>query len=284
MRVSVCVGKYAKIPYSIRDLEIHVYSMEELCYVLKENAFLLDMSLLDENLVNWIDTECGLEELARELYPLVRKQGSLSAFVTMIQEYVGLYDRETIYAVECVLKEGSGLSSIEKRKNQIDYLVRKNRYPAAVHSYDDLLSKWAETEEKGEQMPGSKVKAAILHNKGVALAGMMEYAAAAECFGQAYETDPTPQQYQAFLAAKRVELNESEYLSFVAERPECYEMSLQLEKIIEEMKTSFPEQLMAKQLADLKECREGMEKQKYYNEVERITRSLKEGYRSSVSE
>ena len=45
MRVSVCVGSYATIPYTIEELELSVYSMEELCYCLKENAFLLDVSL-----------------------------------------------------------------------------------------------------------------------------------------------------------------------------------------------------------------------------------------------
>ena len=45
MRVSVCVGSYAKMPYRIPGLGTDVYSMEELCYCLKENAFLLDLSV-----------------------------------------------------------------------------------------------------------------------------------------------------------------------------------------------------------------------------------------------
>ena len=57
MRISVCVGNYAKVPYRIPELEVNVFSVEELCYCIKENAFLLDLSLLDDGLLNWIERE-----------------------------------------------------------------------------------------------------------------------------------------------------------------------------------------------------------------------------------
>ena len=64
MRISICVGDYAKTPYCIPGLEINVRSMEELCYCMRENAYMLDLSLLDDGLVRWIEQECGLKELA----------------------------------------------------------------------------------------------------------------------------------------------------------------------------------------------------------------------------
>ncbi len=284
MRVSVCVGDYATTPYCIAGPEIRVYCMEELCYCLRENAFLLDLSLLEEKLVDWIAEECKVKELAKELYPMVRKQGALSSFVTLILEYVGLYDSEIIREVEKVLKEGSGLSKLEKRKNQIDYLVRKRKYPAAVHRYDDLLAVWQEEWESGGQLPMDRVKAQILHNKGVALACMMEYGAAAECFWQANEIEEREENYQAYLAAKRMELSEGDYLGFIAEQPGSYEQSLKLEKRIEQLKEGFKEQEAAAVLEDLQEWREGEKKQRYYDELDRIAQVLRESYRNSVSE
>lgn len=282
MRVSVCVGNYAAAPYCIAGLEIPVYCMEELCYCLRENAFLLDLSVMDEGLVKWIDEECGIKELAKELYPMVRKQGSLSAFVTMLLEYTGLYTKETILEVEKVLKEGSGLSGIEKRKKQIDYLVRKEQYPAAVHRYDELLSRWQEESEQGMEMPGARVRAEILHNKGVALAGMMEYKAAAECFREANEIEQNAQRYQAYLAAKRMELEENDYLSFIADQPGSYEQSLALEKQIDRLKDEFRESEMGMRLAKLREWRFGADKQRYYEELENMIQRLKDNYRNSV--
>ena len=60
MRVSVCVGNYAKEPYRIPGLEMDVFSMEELCYGIKENAYLLDLSFLDDGLLDWIERAEGV--------------------------------------------------------------------------------------------------------------------------------------------------------------------------------------------------------------------------------
>ena len=171
MKASLCVGEYCETAYNIEELEIRVYCMEELCYCLKENAFLLDMSIMNDKLVDWIGEECRVRELAKQLYPMVHKQGSLSAFVLTILQYVGIYGEEELQAVAQVLKQGSGLSNLEKRKSQIDYMVEKRKYAAAIRGYDMLLETWSDLEREGRELPAGKVRAAILHNKGVALTG-----------------------------------------------------------------------------------------------------------------
>ena len=168
MKASLCVGEYCETAYNIEELEIRVYCMEELCYCLKENAFLLDMSIMNDKLVDWIGEECRVRELAKQLYPMVHKQGSLSAFVLTILQYVGIYGEEELQAVAQVLKQGSGLSNLEKRKSQIDYMVEKRKYAAAIRGYDMLLETWSDLEREGRELPAGKVRAAILHNKGVA--------------------------------------------------------------------------------------------------------------------
>lgn len=139
MKASLCVGEYCETAYNIEELEIRVYCMEELCYCLKENAFLLDMSIMNDKLVDWIGEECRVRELAKQLYPMVHKQGSLSAFVLTILQYVGIYGEEELQAVAQVLKQGSGLSNLEKRKSQIDYMVEKRKYAAA---FADMICYW----------------------------------------------------------------------------------------------------------------------------------------------
>ena len=282
MSISICVGEYAKTSYCIPGLEMQVFCMEELCYCLKENAFLLDLSLLNEKLVDWIAGECKLKELATRLYPLVRKQGSLSSFVALIFDYVGLYDEDTLRELDSVLKEGAGLSRIEKRKNQIDNLVEKKKYMAALHQYEELLELWQEECRYGIEMPTEKVKAGIFHNKGVALAGMMEYKEAAEAFKAAWDIYKSDQSYLAYFAAKRMELSERDYLAFIAEQPDSYELSLQLERKVEHLKGEFCNQESYRKLEQLQEWRRGSEKQQYYEEVENIAGVLKANYRSCV--
>ncbi|MCM1056631.1 MAG: hypothetical protein NC517_03365 [Firmicutes bacterium] len=284
MRVSVCVGNYASTPYCVPGIEINVCCMEELCFVLKENAFLLDLSLMNDELLDWIERECGLKELARALHSMVHKQGSLSAFVATIQNYVGLYDVQTVAETEQVLKQGAGLSSIEKKKNQVDHLVKKKKYISAVRGYDSLIEKWQENVEEGEALPAAECLAAIWHNKGVALARLMIYEKAAECFLTAYELEGRRDFYRDYLAAKRMALSESEYVSFVAENTERYELTLELEKDMERLVGEWEQQPEYLRLYAHRELRTGDRKQKYYEENERLTQALKDSYRKSVAD
>lgn len=284
MRVSVCVGNYASTPYCVPGIEINVFCMEELCFVLKENAFLLDFSVMNDELLGWIEKECGLKELARALHPMVHKQGSLSTFVALILNFTGLYDGQIVAETEQVLKQGAGLSIIEKKKSQIDYLVKKKKYILAVRGYDGLIQKWQENVEEGEILPAAECLASIWHNKGVALAGLMIYEKAAECFLQAYEMEERKDFYLDYLAAKRMVLSESEYVAFVAENTERYELTLELEKDMERLTDEWEQQPEYLRLYAHRELRTGDRKQKYYEENERLTQTLKDSYRKSVAD
>ncbi len=283
MRVSVCVGNYAKTPYCVPGLEMNVYCMEELCYCMKENVFLLDVSLMNDRLLHWIEQECGLKELAKELHPLVHRQGSLSGFVRMLMEYTGLYEKSVIRQVEQMLRQGAGLSRIERKKGQVDYLVNKKKYIAAVREYDGLLAMWKEQESAGEPLPAVSCLSAILHNKGVALAGMMLYERAAECFLAAYRADGSADCFRDYLAARRMMLSESEYVAFASEQSEGYEQTLELERDMERFREEWEQQPEYLLLYHRRESRTGGDRQQYQEESGRLIRNMKDSYRSSVS-
>lgn len=282
MRISICVGEYAAVPYCVPGLELSVYCIEELCYCIRENAFLIDASLMNDDLVNWIDKDCGLTDLAKELYPMVHKKGSLSSFVTMILEFTGLYDGTVTGEVEQTLKKGAGLSGIEKRKSQIDYLVKKKKYGAAILGYEELLSQWQEMLKEGGELPAGKVRSGILHNKGVAFAGLMLYAQAAECFLEAYGIEKDSRMYEDYLAAKRMELAEEAYIAFAAENPQGYEAALKLEQKMEELKKNWRLQPEFLRLQERKGFRRDGEMQKYCEDNEQIAQALKSSYRISA--
>lgn len=284
MRVCACVGNYAEIPYDIPGLEINVYCVEELCYCIRENAFLLDLSLMNDRLLKWLEQQCGLRELVKLLYPLVHKKGSLSAFVVTLLQYVGLYEDGIIREVEQVLKKGAGLNSIERRKSQIDYLVTKKKYLVALKGYDDLLQKWEEQENQGEVMPAVSCLAAIWHNKGVVYIGMMLYERAAECFERAYALCPDSENGMSFLAAERLALSDEKYVALAAEHKELYQQTLELEKSLEQLIEEWEQQPEYLTLYNRRELRGSGNWQKYHQDNERLTLSLKDSYRSSVME
>ncbi len=278
MKVSLSVGNYAVRPFYMEGLGYHVYCAEELCYCLKENAFLLDADLMNDKLLGWLGQDCGLGELADELSVMVHKKGSLSAFVIRILEYVGFYDLETMREVEQTLKRGAGLSMLEKRKLRIDQLLDLRKFAAAQAEYDGLLRLWEETSSQGGAA-GADLKARLLHNKGVALAGLMRYGQAARAFYQAYETDGSLESLRCYLAAKRMELEDKEYVAFAAGLPEYTETALQLEKDVELLNRRWTREADYQRLSV---------RQKFLHEDERgyeeenvhLMKSLKDAYRS----
>lgn len=292
MRVSVCVGNYAETPYCFESFGIRVYCAEELCHALKENAFLLDADIMSDELITWLGEDCGLKELERELHPLVHRQGSLSVFVSMILQYVGFYDTGVVHQVEQTLKRGAGLSIFEKRKSRADYLVRKQKYTAAILEYDSLLAQWDRSQGEEREKPAREdtagpaiaLRAGLLHNKGVAMCGLMHYTEAAECFCKAYEAGGAKESFEAYLSAKRLGMPEEDYISFVAGLENSFEVSLRLEQRKEQLEQEWKRSEEALRLAQRGEWRESGDKQKYYEDNERLIRSLKDSYRGSVGE
>ncbi len=277
--VMVCVGDYAQEPYVLPKLGVRVYCMEELCYCLKENAFLLDCSVMNDGLLDFIGKDCQLPGLAQALQPLARRQESLSDFVGRIMTYVGLYGPETVRQVEETLKAGSGLSDYEKLKLQTDHLAEQKRYEEALKSYDRLLARIRENQEM-EVPVLQALQADILHNKGVIHARQMLYGQAAEYFYQAWKTGGERQDYFAdYLAARRMQLPERDYVSLVAECPEQYRASLELERSLEVTELAWRDTPEYKRLAQLRARRAGGELSEYCEETDRILQALKNDYR-----
>jgi len=64
-RVYLCLGRNAEVPYYFERARAHVWNIEELCYFVRENAWLLEPSVLGKELMLWIGEQCKLPELAK---------------------------------------------------------------------------------------------------------------------------------------------------------------------------------------------------------------------------
>lgn len=275
-RAIMLCGNDAKTPYRFINPDVLVYTIEELCFILRENAFLLDVDVMDKRLVSWIDTECGLRALAASLYSLIHQKGTVSSFVMTILEFTGNYSEEELQETERLLKQGASLSTYEKYKKRIDYMVGNGKLVQAMSEYDDLLAVLPQVE--------NELSAKVLHNKAVAMTGLFLFEQAADCFLSSYEMYPLRETYIEYLAAKRLALGEEDYIAFVATIPEAYEDSLELEKRVEEITESWQGYLNKRRLDQLKEWKENGNFTRYYEEVEKLIQGLKHSYRHNISE
>lgn len=283
MKVTVCLGKYAKNPYCFDKFGLRVYSIEELCFYLKENALFLDLGIVSDKLVSWIQNECELEELAKLLHPMVHQKGSLSAFVTLIQEYTGFYDRDVIKEIAGTLKQGSGLSIFEKHKNIVDKQAMEKKYVLALKGYDNLISKINATHLSGP-IEDSVLLGKLWHNKGVVLAELMYYESAAVCFLQSYEFTQSKESYMAYLGAKRMVLSEKEYVAFIAEDKHNYKITLQLEERLKAVKEQWEDTTECMRVRELQKQRVNANDVRYHEEREMLVELIKRNYKSCVTE
>lgn len=291
MKPRISVGKYAAVPYCLETLKIRVYCLEELVYCFRENAFLLDADIMSDTLLNWIKEECKEEDLEKELYSLVHQTGSLSAFVICIMEYVGFYEKEIIEQVEETLRESSGLNKYEKKKKRVDYFTENRRYLAALEGYNQLLQEWEEKQKEGEEK-GLEQKdlefpenylSNLLHNKGVALAGLMQYEKAAEAFLKAYEYSQNSKSFQCYLAALQMQQTEKSVIDLATQVNGSFEDAHFLEKKMQKLQREWEEGESSQYLQQRKALHEENIKQ-YYKENSRLISALKETYRKECFE
>ena len=79
----LCHNKKASQPYKITRIHRKIYTIEELCYYLCNNLYLIDYTIMNEKICEWLYSELDMRELAGELLDLIQKKGSCSAFWSM---------------------------------------------------------------------------------------------------------------------------------------------------------------------------------------------------------
>ena len=269
-------GAYAEIPYYMDKFYVNLYSVEELCYLLVENAELLDQEVMQRDLVKWLDEQCGLDQLAHTLYSLLNQNGSTVAFAGTILEYVNLYPPEVISQTEQIIRNNEGLNPYERGKAKADYMLQNKKYFTSLKQYYGLLAKIPDTD--------SLLRAKILHNMGVACAKLFLFKQAADWFLEAYETDRDEASLELYLASLRLHFEDKDYVAYIAEHPEYHDVSLRVERQMERSYGQFEGTDANRMLFTLQVFREegnstaGSDVQ-YYQEIEKLTTGLKESYR-----
>ena len=70
----LCQVKRASLPFYVENISKNIYSIEELCYYFYKNIYLIDESIINERLCNWLKDELGLSKLYEKLYRIWKKK------------------------------------------------------------------------------------------------------------------------------------------------------------------------------------------------------------------
>ena len=193
----ICNEPIAALPYYIEGISWNVYSLEELCYYVEHNTYLLEKDFMNEELCTWIGKEVKNLKLAERLRDIMRMDGRLSEFVLALLVDCGYCPRETIKEIIRVVRDMEEKSDFECNKVRADRLMEKEKYLSSIYEYKRLL----DSNEAGEQK--KELIGNIWHNLGTAYTRLFLFQEAMHCYAKAYELNGNPASQEAILMAGR---------------------------------------------------------------------------------
>lgn len=205
MSYDLCLLKQAEKPYYIENIRTGIYSLEELCFYLYNNICLIDESIMNERLCDWIRDELKLPRLYRQLYEQLEKQESAVFFVLPIFREAGYLSPQEMHEFQDRLTKLEVQSEDMKQKLRADYLVREKMFARAIGEYRRIL---------GHRNPGklgTQFYAAIWNNLGAAYAGLFQFEQAAACFWESYSLLQTKETFRKYISALPLFLTEEAY-------------------------------------------------------------------------
>ncbi len=272
----LCIGTYAKNPYHIDKMGRNVYCIEELCYLIVQNAFLLDEDSFDKELFDWIAAECSLDRLADELRRMYAKKCSIASMAGTILDYVGYNTKKEINKTEEILRANAGMDVYKKRLSRADFLMRNGRYQMAFKEYEFLLTNTPDL--------NNELRARIEHNEGVMYARLFLFERAEKMFLAAFEHGHDKESYIQYLASVRMRLTDKDYVAFIADNEEAYEASLELEKRMDEAHDLYAASDDKHTLGTISVYKAEGRMHEYYQQVGDTAEALKLEYRDLVKE
>jgi len=198
------IGSLSTTPYYLSGLGLSIYSMDELCFYLVRDSYILDNDLVDIKLCDYIEEHLGLKVISDTLRDLIAENAPVGEIVTTILEKTGYCDESEIRKIRQILVDNASLSFAAKRKQRGDNLVKSGKYSRAIEEYQYVLSRISSQDEP-------ELCSAIMHNIGSAYAQMFLMDKAVEYYKKAYEIDGNKESLTLYLSAKRMQMKGEEF-------------------------------------------------------------------------
>ena len=187
MSLLLCRPEPVRHPYYIEILGIHIYSSQELCYVIYNNPLLAMEDFLDTPLLTFIRDELNLEALAGKLSEMADQKNSRDAMLLLILSECDYYTESEVNRLKQILASYRKLRPAEYLKAVADALFRKKQYGKAVARYQKILE--LPEDETGDDEFCSRV----YHNLGAAYAQMFRYEKAFKALDRSYGLHKDPE-------------------------------------------------------------------------------------------
>lgn len=217
-----CTGRKGNRPFYLNKICIRIYSADELAYCVCDNPEILETDIFSPELIQWLDEECGVTEMAKELNRCMARGLPLSRYVEAVIDHVSFVSEKEKKSVLDIVRQGSGGNVIKRRKSHADFYLRKERFDHAIREYEALIEQVDPAERE--------FLAGVYHNLGVAFARQFLFEQSAEAFRNAFLLDGKSIHYYCYAAAMRMYLPDREYIQQISSGYDHSEETLKLEE------------------------------------------------------
>ena len=192
----LCQVKKAEKPFYIENISTNIYSIEELCYYLYNNLYLVDRSLISNKLCTWLDEELKLPKLAAKLRPFIGKEAGLEEILYPIFKEINYLAYEELKTLNGRIEARNKESEEIREKRKGDALMENRMYVNAIRVYQKLL-------EKDSREISREMRERILHNQGCAYSYLFQMDKALDCFFAAWKVNQSEKALKIYLLAYR---------------------------------------------------------------------------------
>ena len=229
----LCHDKRALNPYEITRIHRKIYTIEELCYYLCNNLYLIDYTIMNEQLLNWIEEELDLKELSDELKNVIRTHGSVETFVLTILKRSKIYKESEMIRIQNVLERLKNQKDIERQKYKGDNLLESGETEEAIIVYQAILN-----QEKDESVD-PKFYGKIYAGLGAAYGKMFLYQESARMYDRAYQICEDKALLRPYLYASYKYMSLEEYHILLTKHDDYIEINSQMRQEIEDVRADI---------------------------------------------
>lgn len=211
----LCHKKHARQPFEITRIHRRIYTIEELCYYLCNNLYLIDYTIVNLQLCDWLEDELELKELADKLRKSIQNHGSIEKFVVSILSASAIYTSAELNHIQNVLEHLKNQKDIERRKYKADNLLESGEVEAAVLIYQSIIHG-----ERDETVDG-KFYGRVYQCLGAAFGRLFLYEEAAAMYEAAFQICEEEELLMAYLYCCMRYLPQTKYKALL-EKSEIY--------------------------------------------------------------
>lgn len=209
----LCHKKRAKHPYEIVRIHMHIYTIEELCYYFCNNLYLVDYTIVNRKLCDWLDEELELYDLAAELRNLLDQNASVEQFLLMVLSHASIYSAAEITKIHNVLEHLKNQNEVEREKYKADNLLNSGEVSSAILVYQSIVNK------EWDDSIGKEFYGRVYGCLGAAYGRMFLYEEAAHMYEKGFEICQKTEMLKAYLYCCYRYLPEEAYVKMLSKEP-----------------------------------------------------------------